>query len=81
MNGMISSLTTVACAAAALGMTACDKVKDLAESAKSWVSDDAEEATNSKGKTTDIQSVDKQKGEEVISSESRLVIVEYYSDT
>lgn len=70
------------CALAALGITSCDKVKELADNAKSWASDDEEKEQSGGGEqVVEVQSVDKEKGKSIIANESRLVIVEYYSDT
>ncbi|MFK7911418.1 MAG: hypothetical protein AB8F34_12580 [Akkermansiaceae bacterium] len=77
----LKPLATTFLAISALGLASCDKVKDLTDSAKSWFSDDEKEESDGNGQTTEVVSVDKKEGEEVIASESRLVMVEYYSDT
>ena len=70
-------LTISTFAIASLAVTSCDKVKDLAGSAKAWFSDDE----GGGDQVVDVQSVGKEEGLEIIANESRLVMVEFYSDT
>ena len=72
-------LTISTFAIASLAVTSCDKVKDLAGSAKAWFSDD--DGAGKGDQVVDVQSVGKKEGLEIIANESRLVMVEFYSDT
>lgn len=80
MNGN-GSIFTALVAVAALGAASCDKARDLASGAKSWFGDGGKEETDTAGLVSDVSSVGKEEGEEIIATEPRLVIVEYYSDT
>lgn len=81
MNG-IRHLGYAICSLAIFGVTSCDKVKELADNAKSWASDEEDkEQSSGDEQVVEVQSVDKAKGKDIIAKESRLVIVEYYSDT
>ena len=71
--------TLVLGATASLALTSCDKVNGLVDTAKGWISD--EEKAESEDLIDEVTSVNKAEGEEIIANESRLVIVEYYSDT
>ena len=62
-------------------MTSCDKIKDLTDDAKSLVGGDDEKSEKGNQDAT-VTSVGKKDGEQIIASEtSRIVMVEYYSDT
>ena len=63
-----------------LPLTSCDKVQDLVGKAKGLVSGD-EEGKSEGTPTAEVLSVDEARGKEIISSESRMVVVEFYSDT
>ncbi len=83
MNGLsrfLRHFAALVCAIAVMGTTSCDKVKDLTSSAQSWLGDDDEKEEGG-DQAADVISVDKTEGEKIINSESRLVMVEYYSDT
>lgn len=58
-----------------LPLTSCEKVKELAGTAKGWVSGDSD----SNGKNL-VVSVNEKEGKEIIAEETRLVVVEFYSD-
>ena len=78
---LIKKLALGPCLIAVLGLSACDKVKEVASDAKSWLADDDKESGNSGDATAEVSSVDKKEGQKIIAEESRLVMVEYYSDT
>lgn len=60
-------------------MVSCDKVTELTGKAKGLFSDDEEEAVAAG--SVSVEKVDEKAGKEIISSEARLVVVEFYSDT
>ena len=60
-------------------MVSCDKVTDLTGKAKGLFSDDEEEPAAVE--SVSVEKVDEKAGKEIISSEARLVVVEFYSDT
>ena len=62
-----------------LCMVSCDKVTDLTSKAKGLFSDDEEESASAK--PVAVEKVDEKAGKEIIASEARLVVVEFYSDT
>ncbi|MCP5536049.1 MAG: hypothetical protein H7A51_07405 [Akkermansiaceae bacterium] len=63
-----------------LSLTSCDKVGDWLEQAKGLVSDEEQADAGSQG-GTGVESVDEKAGKAVIAEESRMVMVEFYSDT
>jgi hypothetical protein len=68
---------------AALGMTlvvvlaSCDKLADLTDKAKGLLGGDE----SSDAKVVGVEKVDEEQGKGIISTESRMVIVEFYTDT
>lgn len=64
------------CAVLCCGISSCEKAKNLVSDAKGWFSDDEEAESEAT-----VDSVGKKQGEEIIASESRPVLVEFYSDT
>jgi len=60
-------------------MVSCDKVTDLTAKAKGLFSDDDEESASAKPDA--VEKVDEKAGKEIIASEVRLVVVEFYKDT
>ena len=81
----ISTLLPVVAAVFALSLVSCDKVKELYQAASDKVKEakgDGEESEASdENLITDVTDVNEKEGKEIIQNESRLVMVEFYSDT
>lgn len=60
-----------------VGMASCDKMADLTDKAKGLLGGDESSAA----KTVEVEQVDEEQGKGIISTESRLVVVEFYTDT
>lgn len=60
-----------------VGMASCDKMADLTDKAKGLLGGDESSAA----KTVEVEQVDEEQGTGIITTESRLVIVEFYTDT
>jgi len=60
-----------------LVLASCDKLVDLTDKAKELLGGDE----SSEAKVVDVEKVDEEQGKGIISTEPRLVIVEFYTDT
>ena len=58
-------------------LASCDKLADLTDKAKGLLGGDE----SSDAKVVEVEKVDEGQGKGIISTESRLVIVEFYTDT
>lgn len=59
-------------------LASCDQVSDLVDKAKALLGDDKNSADES---NAGVEEVNEQEGKAVLAEESRLVMVEFYSDT
>ncbi len=60
-----------------VGMASCDKMADLTDKAKGLLGGDESSAAG----VVEVEQVDEEQGKGIISTESRMVIVEFYTDT
>lgn len=65
-------------AALVFSLTGCDQVSDLVEKAKGLVGDDGKPGA---GGDATVDKVNEEQAKAVMAQESRMVMVEFYSDT
>lgn len=72
-----AALAKVVAVGVMLALASCDKMADLTDKAKGLLGGDESSAA----KVVDVEQVDEAQGKDIIATESRMVIVEFYTDT